>query len=88
MPYGTFRYRVFMHRIVTADDLAVLQSHGREIVELQACHPRFFASHRYIVYARLVRIDPRGAPPISAPCADAGGSAARLGAGLSALRRA
>jgi sortase A len=67
VPYGTFRYRVLMHKIVGANDLAVLHSHGREIVELQACHPRFFASHRYIVYARLVQIDPRGAPPMRAP---------------------
>jgi sortase A len=67
VPYGTFRYRVFRHRIVEADALAVLHSHGREIVELQACHPRFFASHRYIVYARLMQIDPRGAPPMRAP---------------------
>jgi sortase A len=62
VPYATFRYRVYKHRIVPANDLAVLRSHGREIVELQACHPRFFASNRYIVYARLVRIEPRGAP--------------------------
>jgi sortase A len=67
LPYGTFHYRVFRHRIVEANDLAVLRSHGREIVELQACHPRFFASHRYIVYARLMQIDPRGAPPMRAP---------------------
>ena len=67
VPYGTFRYRVFRHRIVKADALAVLHSHGREVVELQACHPRFFASHRYIVYARLMQIDPRGAPPMRAP---------------------
>jgi sortase A len=67
VPYGTFRYRVFRHRVVGADELAVLHSHGREIVELQACHPRFFASHRYIVYARLMQIDPEGAPPIRAP---------------------
>ena len=67
VPYGTFRYRVFTHRIVRSDDLAVLESHGREIVELQACHPRFFASQRYIVIARLMQIDPRGAPPIRAP---------------------
>jgi sortase A len=67
VPYATFRYRVYTHRIVRADDLAVLRSHGREIVELQACHPRFFASHRYIVYARLVRIEPRGAPAFRPP---------------------
>src|ERR1044072_2589247 len=67
VPHGTFRYRVFTHKIVAASDLAVLKSHGREVVELQACHPRFFASHRYIVYARLMQIDPRDAPPIPPP---------------------
>ena len=67
VPYGTFRYRVFKHEIVGSGDLAVLHSHGREVVELQACHPRFFASHRYIVYARLVEIDPLGASPMPAP---------------------
>jgi sortase (surface protein transpeptidase) len=60
---------VFRHRIVTADDLSVLRSHGHEVVELQACHPRFFASHRYIAYARLVRVDPRGAPAFRPPTA-------------------
>lgn len=67
VPYATFRYRVYTHRIVSADDLAVLRSRGHEIVELQACHPRFFASERYIVYARLVRIEPRGAPAFRPP---------------------
>lgn len=67
VPYATFVYRVYKHRIVAADELSVLRSHGRSIVELQACHPRFFASHRYIVYGRLMRIDPRGAPSIRAP---------------------
>jgi sortase A len=67
VPYGTFRYRVFKHRVVDSGELAVLRSHGQEIVELQACHPRFFASQRYIVYARLMQIDPRGAPPMRAP---------------------
>ena len=69
VPYGTFTYRVFKHRIVLADDLSVLRSHGHEVVELQACHPRFFASHRYIAYARLVRVSPRGAPAFRPPTA-------------------
>jgi sortase A len=60
VPYGTFRYRIYRHVIVPADDLSVLRSHGREVVALQACHPRFFASHRYIAYGRLVRVEPRG----------------------------
>ena len=67
VPYGTFRYRVLRHVIVASDDLAVLHSHGREIVALQACHPRFFATHRYIVYGRLVRVDPRGGRSFRAP---------------------
>jgi sortase A len=60
VPYGTFRYRVFRHEIVEANDLAVLRSHGRDVVALQACHPRFFATERYIAWARLVRVEPRG----------------------------
>jgi sortase A len=63
LPYGTFKYRITGHRIVPADDLAVLRSRGREELVLQACHPRFFASHRYLAYARPVRVDPRSGPP-------------------------
>jgi sortase A len=63
VPYGTFIYAVTRHRIVKATDLSVLLSPKHEVVELQACHPRFFASHRYIAYARLLRVEPRGAKP-------------------------
>ena len=65
LPYATFDYEVTGHRIVPADDLAVLQSHHREQLVLQACHPRFFASHRYLAYARLVRVEPRVGRPYS-----------------------
>jgi sortase A len=51
MPYGTFRYVVTGHRIVRAGDIAVLRSHAREELILQTCHPRFSASHRYLVDA-------------------------------------
>ncbi len=61
MPYGTFVYRATTHRVVSANDVAVLRSPQHELLELQACHPRFFATHRYIVYARLVAVEPRGA---------------------------
>jgi sortase A len=67
VPYGSFVYRVFRKKIVASDDLAVLRSHGREVVALQACHPRFFATHRYIVWGRLVRIEPRGATAFTPP---------------------
>jgi sortase A len=54
LPYATLEYRVTRHEIVRADELRVLRSSGREVLALQACHPRFFASHRYIAYARFV----------------------------------
>ena len=75
LPYGTFIYSVTQHRIVAATDLSVLRSPRHEVVELQACHPRFFASHRYIVYARLIRVEPRGANAfdVSAVAAQASG---------------
>jgi sortase A len=63
VPYATFVYSVTGARIVPADDLSVLRSPRHELLELQACHPRFFATHRYIAYARLVRVEPRGGTP-------------------------
>ena len=60
MPYATFRYMVTGHEIVDAHALWVLKTHHREVVALQACHPRFFATHRYIVWAKPVRVTPRG----------------------------
>jgi sortase A len=65
VPYGTFHYEVTAHRIVPAGDLSVLESHHREQLVLQACHPRFFASHRYLAYAKLVRVEPRNGRPYS-----------------------
>jgi len=59
LPYGTVEYRVTRHRIVDDNDLSVLESHGREELVLQACHPRFFASQRYLVYARPVSVEAR-----------------------------
>ncbi|HZT44712.1 MAG TPA: class E sortase [Gaiellaceae bacterium] len=70
VPYGTFVYRVRNHVIVPSDDVARLRSSNRptgtppgEVVALQACHPRFFATHRYIVYAVLARVVPKGGKP-------------------------
>jgi len=67
VPYGAFIYRVRSHVIVPADDLSRLRSTNRpagtppgEVVALQACHPRFFATQRYIVYAVLARVVPKG----------------------------
>ena len=63
LPYATFVYRITGHVIVPSDDLARLKSRGYEVVALQACHPRFFATHRYIAYARPVQVVPRHGTP-------------------------
>ena len=65
MPYATFVYEITGHRIVSATDLGILRSKGRELLELQACHPRFFATHRYIAFARPVRVIPRTGRPFA-----------------------
>lgn len=62
MPYGTIRYAVRRSQIVDADELSVLTTHHREELALQACHPRFFASQRYIVWAVPIRFAIRGGP--------------------------
>lgn len=64
MPYATFVYRTVKHRIVAATDMSVLRSPRYELLELQACHPRFFATQRWIVYARLVSVQARGMPAV------------------------
>jgi sortase A len=63
-PYATFEYRIVRHVIVPSNALYVLRSHGSELLALQACHPRFFATHRYIAYARPIRVIPRGGRPL------------------------
>jgi sortase A len=54
MPYGTFRYRVTATTVVDDSDLSVLRATPAEVLRLQACHPRFRASQRLVVSARLV----------------------------------
>jgi sortase A len=62
LPYGTFTYVITGHRIVASNELSVLRSKGHEQLVLQACHPRFFASHRYLAYAKPVSVTPLGGP--------------------------
>jgi len=56
LPYASMEYAVVSHRIVDDNDLSVLDPRGREELVLQACHPRFFANERYLVYARPIRV--------------------------------
>jgi len=58
LPYGAFEYAITGHRIVAATQTSVLESKGLEQLALQACHPRFFATQRYIAYAKPVRVSP------------------------------
>lgn len=67
VPYATFTYRVRDHVIVPADDVDRLRSRGREVLALQACHPRFFATQRWIVYAEPIRVSPRKGIPYTVP---------------------
>ena len=58
LPYAVFTYRVTRTRIVDAHDLSVLRPGTRELVVLQACHPRFLATQRLLVYAEPTRVAP------------------------------
>ena len=77
VPYGTFTYRISGHRIVASNDVGVLRSPRHERLILQACHPRFFATHRYLQYARLARVEPTGGTPYTASAAPAQPAASR-----------
>jgi sortase A len=58
MPYATLRYRVEGRRIVDPGDLGVLRRVGHDRLILSACHPRFSARKRIVVFARLSTVDP------------------------------
>ena len=58
MPYATIRYRVEGHRIVDPKDLSVLRRVGHDRLILSACHPRFSAQQRIIVFARVTGVTP------------------------------
>lgn len=58
LPYGTFRYRAFAHDVVKSNDWSIIRPRGYDTLVLSACHPLYSASHRWVVYARLVRVEP------------------------------
>jgi sortase A len=64
LPYGTFHYRVVEHEIVDNGDWSILDPRGYEVLVLSACHPLYSASQRWIVYARLVSVDPPQGPTV------------------------
>jgi sortase A len=63
LPYATFYYRVFTHKIVKSGDWSIIRERGFDTLVLSACHPLYSASHRWVVFASLVRVDPvKGTP--------------------------
>lgn len=60
MPYGRFTYRVRRTRIVRPTDVWVKRDVGYEQLILSACHPRYSAAKRIVVFARLVGAAPLG----------------------------
>ncbi len=60
MPYARFEYRVERTRYVQPDDVWVIKRVGYERLVLSACHPLYSASQRVVVFARQVRVEPRG----------------------------
>ncbi|HWK27996.1 MAG TPA: class E sortase [Solirubrobacter sp.] len=61
MPYGRFTYRVERTRIVPPTAVWVTQRVSYDRLILSACHPLYSAAKRIVVFARLVRSQPRGA---------------------------
>ena len=61
MPYGRFTYEVERTRIVKPDALWVLRRARYDRLILSACHPLYSAAKRIVVFARLVKSEPRGA---------------------------
>ncbi|HEU4701026.1 MAG TPA: class E sortase [Conexibacter sp.] len=61
MPYGRFTYRVQRTQIVDPSALWVTRDLGYQRLVLSACHPLYSAAQRIIVFARLARVNARGA---------------------------
>jgi sortase A len=54
MPYATVTYRVERTRIVLPTAVWVTKRVGYDRLILSACHPKYSASHRIVVFARQV----------------------------------
>ena len=55
---GEYRYRVVSTRVVSPEEVAVLDPTGHEILTLVTCHPFYFvgaAPNRFIVRAERIR---------------------------------
>jgi sortase A len=57
MPYAGFTYTVEKHEIVDPGDVRVIKPVGYDRLVLTACHPPYSAAERYVIFAKLTRID-------------------------------
>jgi sortase A len=64
MPYGIFTYEIEKTRIVKPTALYVIKRVKYDRLVLSACHPLYSAARRFIVFARLVAAQARGAAQI------------------------
>ena len=60
MPYGRFTYAVERTRIVPPTATYVTDRVSFDRLILSACHPLYSAAKRIVVFARLVKSEPRG----------------------------
>jgi sortase A len=63
LPYATFAYRMLGHRVVSSNDWSIIRPRGFDELVLSACHPLYSASHRWVVFARLVEVTPSTGVP-------------------------
>jgi sortase A len=63
LPYATFHYRVFGHRIADNGDWSIVRDRGYDALVLSACHPLYSARQRWVVFARLIWVKPAGGRP-------------------------
>jgi sortase A len=57
MPYAAFTYVVQRHAVVDPGDVGILKPVGYDQLVLTACDPPYSAAHRYVIFAKLARID-------------------------------
>jgi sortase A len=57
MPYAAFTYTVESHDTVDPSEVGILNPVGYDRLVLTACHPPYSAAERYVVFAKLSRID-------------------------------
>ncbi|MCW2990176.1 MAG: sortase family protein [Solirubrobacterales bacterium] len=61
MPYARFTYQVEKQLIVDPTDVWVIHRVDHDRLVLSACNPLYSAAQRIIIFARLVKTEPRGA---------------------------